>query len=106
MTKWSPSRPVRESKIEAVACARAEAQGWTAIKVGKNGWPDRVFIGHGLTVWIEFKVGDNGLTALQARRHKTIKERGGIVETCWTVDEAMTALNYAWREKQRRAAVV
>lgn len=49
-------------------------------KVGDDGWPDRVFIRRGRTVWWEFKIPVGGvLSPQQQQRIKELKEHGAEV---------------------------
>ena len=45
----------RESTIEKACCGIAKDLGFENIKLGQNGWPDRLFIGHGFHLFVEFK---------------------------------------------------
>ena len=66
-----------ESADEADLRKWALADGWEVIKVGREGWPDRVFIKGGLHVWIELKRASGGRRAvLQERRIKSLRDHG------------------------------
>lgn len=68
---------VKEAKsIERPAVKRAEKAGWTVIKVGVNGWPDRLFIKGGRYVWMEFKTPWGQRARLQETRIKTLRAQG------------------------------
>lgn len=61
---------MRESSIEQKVCDWAKKQGVIALKLsGPNakGQPDRMFIGQGKVVFIEFKAPGKKPTALQAK---------------------------------------
>lgn len=72
---------IREAKhVEKPCVDYAEAHGWMQRKVGTEGWPDRVFIRNGRTVWWEFKVPVGGvLSVQQALRVKELREHGAEV---------------------------
>ena len=48
-----------------------------------SGWPDLVAIHEIRTIWIEVKVDDNELTALQEKTLKDIARRGGTAFVMW-----------------------
>lgn len=72
---------IREAKhVEKPACEWAEAHGWMQTKVGLDGWPDRVFIRDGRTVWWEFKIPTGGvLSPKQIHRIEQLAEHGAEV---------------------------
>jgi hypothetical protein len=72
---------IRENKhVEKPACVYAEERGWMQRKVGDDGWPDRVFIRKGRTVWWEFKIPAGGiLSPKQTQRIKELNEHGAEV---------------------------
>lgn len=95
MARWTGFRHRPESAIEADACQRARDDGWLVMKAGENGWPDRVFLKDGVTVWIEFKTAVGKVRHIQRHRHLQIDEHGGTVFTCRTAEAAMSALRQA-----------
>jgi len=63
----------------------AQMRGWFTFKVESptfNGLPDRCYIRRGRVVWIEWKRpgrGENGLSPIQVRRIKEMREHGAEV---------------------------
>jgi len=68
--------PLRESAIEAKAVRAAHAAGWRQIKVGLNGWPDRLFWRDRVYCWVEFKRPGGKPSARQVLRGKELTESG------------------------------
>lgn len=87
-----------ESSIERAACEAARADGWLPIKAGQNGWPDRVFLKDGVTVWIEFKRHDGRVSRIQAWQHMEIEAHGGRVGVCRSAEETMRLLRRHYAE--------
>lgn len=50
--------------------------GWEVIKVGKDGWPDRLFLKAGRAVWIEFKRPGKEPSPRQYRKIKWLNDNG------------------------------
>ena len=72
-----------EATIERKSCRWAAAQGFVNVKMSMGqGWPDRMFIGHGLIIFVEFKRPGKHPTDLQLERMKTIRDNGG--HAYWT----------------------
>jgi hypothetical protein len=71
-------RPL-EKKVEGDAVKWAKKNGWLSIKIGYDGWPDRIFNKGLLVVYIEFKRLHEEPTVLQERRIKELRENGSIV---------------------------
>jgi len=84
-----------ESAIEKAALARAKKEGWWGIKIVPqfvSGLPDRMFIGHGKVVFIEFKRPGGSISKIQRVVHRRFAEHGIIVYTCYSVEEVMDVL--------------
>lgn len=85
-----------ESKIEKDSVKEAKKHGWFAFKVLSQlnkGLPDKCFIGHGKTVFIEYKQPGKSLTALQAKVHQIFADHGVTVHVAKSVNETMEILN-------------
>ena len=68
---------MRESKLERDAKEWAEDNGWLTMKYrGERGYPDRIFIKRGVTVWIELKVPGEVPTAMQFFRLDCLGDAG------------------------------
>lgn len=68
-----------ESDIEEAVSGWAEDRGWLSRKlqyVGRVGCPDRMFVGWGQVVFIEFKAPNERRSATQIREHARFDERG------------------------------
>jgi hypothetical protein len=64
---------MRESKIERHLRVRIHRIGGLCIKMGQDGWPDRlVILPGGETVFVELKATDGRVKPHQARRHETL----------------------------------
>lgn len=82
-----------ETHIEQEAVAKAKKRGWKSFKVswqGRRGAPDRLFIGHGESVWIEFKRPKKEPTEQQERMADTMRDEGGMA--VWWADSVDMAL--------------
>ena len=85
----------RESKV----CAYIEAhENWYAVKLLKrSGWPDRLVIGPGPTVYfIEFKVPGEKPNELQAFVHKLLRRIGLKVYVCKTIEAGKESVRRKW----------
>ncbi len=84
-----------ELAIENPVVYRAEKSGLFVRKVGwigRKSAPDRVFIGNGRTVWIEFKDRGKEPTLLQLNEHKRMRDAGAEVYVCDSVVDALRIL--------------
>ena len=85
-----------ESAIEKSSMAAAKKAGWCAIKLVPSfiaGLHDRMFIGHGKVVFIEYKTEKGKLTKLQVAVHKRFEKHGIAVYVCRSKEETMLVLN-------------
>ena len=88
-------RPREVAGVERPASKQAEALGWCVAKlmrVSKTGWPDRVFIRDGRTVWIEFKRPKGKARRIQEERHAEMRAHGAEVYVCDSVEAALAIL--------------
>lgn len=74
----------KESGIEQRCCKWLESQGWECIKVGYNGYPDRLNVQRvggqwSLTFWTEYKNVDGRLKPGQRVRIANLKRKGDVV---------------------------
>ncbi len=84
--------PLRESSVEAKAVRLAGDAGWRTIKVGVDGWPDRLFWRDRVYCWVEFKRPGGRPSARQVLRGKELTESGERYILVDDVDEFMAWL--------------
>lgn len=80
-----------ESKIEKQCCLYAEKRGWWQTKIEKasvRGFPDRLFIKDGETVYVEFKNEKGRLSADQERIIAKMREQGARVYVISSLESA------------------
>lgn len=85
-----------ESKIEKQSASEAKKIGWFGIKLLSSlfkGLPDRMFIGYGKVVFIEYKQPGKLPTPLQTKVHNIFKNYGITVHIAHSVDETLRILN-------------
>lgn len=85
-----------ESKIESASVKEAKKHGWWGIKLLSTlfkGLPDRLFVGHGIVVFIEYKQPGKLPTKLQSKVHELFKQNGVIVHIAHSKSETMEILN-------------
>lgn len=84
---------MRESTIEARGTmALKELFGIVSIKVGHDGWPDRLCLCRdGLHFWIEYKTPTGKLEPAQRVRINELLDRGDFVYVCISPAEAVAA---------------
>lgn len=73
---------IRESKLEREASRFATAKGWFQTKIQKasiNGFPDRLFIKDGRTIYVEFKSKSGSLRPEQERVIADMRDKGAEV---------------------------
>lgn len=81
----------RESRIERKAKLLAQQLGWFQVKVEKTsvrGFPDRLFIRNGKTIYVEFKNETGRLSEEQVRVITQMREHGAWVYVISTLEEA------------------
>lgn len=89
-----------ESDIELSLVAWAEDHGWEVRKVkwiGRDGAPDRVFFGHGHTVWIETKRPGELPRANQVREHRRMAKGGAKVHVVDDIEDGIAILRSVMR---------
>jgi hypothetical protein len=89
----------RETKIEQHVWRDARSMlGVESIKIGKQGWPDRLFlIPGGRPLLIEFKRGGEEARILQAHRIETLKKLGYDAYAVDNYEDAMAYIRTALR---------
>ena len=81
----------RESRIEKTSRLLAEKRGWFQVKIERssvNGFPDRLFIKNGNTIYVEFKNDAGKLRPEQERVIDTMRKHGASVYVISTLEEA------------------
>lgn len=84
-----------ESKIEKESVKEAKKHGWFSFKLLSTlfkGLPDRVYIGYGKVVFIEYKQLGKNLTPLQKKVHDLFSIHGITVHVCRSVTETIEVL--------------
>ena len=88
-----------EATIENDACKEAKKHGWWGIKLIPKlvrGIPDRMFVGHGKVVFIEFKrTSRDKPRKAQEAIHRRFARHGINVHVAWEVNQVMDILNEA-----------
>ena len=73
---------IYESDIEARLVKGIEELGGVCLKLGQDGWPDRIAaLPNGVTVWVELKRPDGRIADLQKWRRAQLRRIGHRVET-------------------------
>lgn len=81
---------MRESVIEKDVCEFARSKGYLVRKlkyIGRHGAPDRLFIGHGEAIFVEFKATDKGPELHQKREATRYKKRGVKVHVIDNIED-------------------
>lgn len=81
----------RESKVEKACRLLAEKRGWLQFKIEKtnvNGFPDRLFIKDGRTVYVEFKSETGQLRPEQRHVIDKMREFGATVYVISSLEAA------------------
>lgn len=84
-----------ESKIEKDSVKEAAKHGWLSYKMLSQlnkGLHDRIFIGHGCIVLIEYKQPGKKLSKLQEKVHAEIARHGVETYVSTSVEETMSIL--------------
>ena len=92
MPFWSMTR---ESQTEKDVCLWAKAHGILAVKftpMGEVGWPDRIFLYKGKSVFIEFKATGKRARPLQEHRLEVLRDQQFIAKVHDNVDTAIQTL--------------
>lgn len=84
-----------ESQIEAASVKAANRLGWYGLKlhcVSVVGLPDRMFIGHGKVVFIEYKTEKGALSKVQIAAHRKFAQHGITVHVARSVADTIEIL--------------
>ena len=87
-----------ERDIEKASVIAAKQAGWYGLKMVTTlvkGLPDRLFIGYGKVVFIEYKCEKGVLSPKQKSIHKLFAQYGHTVHVARSVHETMEILNDA-----------
>ena len=72
--------PRESSSVEQPLVEGCKALGWATVKVGQEGWPDRLVLWtSGRHFWVETKNEEGRLTPAQKVRIKWLRDRGETV---------------------------
>jgi len=78
-----------EKNLERAVVEACNARGWVALKVGFDGWPDRLILtGDGRHYWVELKAQKGRLRAVQKVRKAMLERMGEVVLVARTAEEA------------------
>lgn len=84
---------IREiADVQSPAVKWARAQGWLCIRLGKDGWPDYLFIRAGRVVFIEFKRPGGERKRRQEKKRADLIREGQESYFCETADQAIRIL--------------
>ncbi len=86
---------MRESKIESYLRKQSKQYGFICYKwvsPGTNGVPDRILVGHGLTLFVETKAPGKVPRKQQELRHKELRQHGARVYVADTMESIDTLL--------------
>ena len=87
---------MKESQIESASCKASKLIGWWGIKLvplKMAGLPDRMFIGHGKIVFIEYKIPGGKLRPIQKAVHAKFAKHGITVYVSYSVGDTLKILN-------------
>ncbi len=86
-----------EKQIEAKVCAYAKSRGWIPYKFTSPshiGVCDRILIGEGRVIWIEFKAPGRSPTPVQHRHHLLLASMGHRVYVVDSVDQGKEIIDH------------
>jgi len=87
---------VREVDIEWRTERWATKRGWLSRRIAyeaRTGAPDRIFVRHGVVVFIEFKRPGGRLSGSQVLEIKKLRAHGAEVHVCWSFEQAKEVLS-------------
>ena len=88
----------REKALEKRVVGDLALQGFLTVKVGFDGWPDRlILLGNGSHVWFEFKTDVGRLRPQQINRIAMLEKEGDRVYVIRSEQEANAAVEEAVR---------
>jgi hypothetical protein len=86
---------MKESEIESKSIKAVKDKGWWLIKflpMKCAGLPDRIAIGHGKVVFIEYKRPGEKLRPIQVAIHKRFLKHGITVHVAYSVEDTLRIL--------------
>lgn len=88
---------IYESDIERSLVEGIENLGGQCLKLGQDGWPDRIAVlPNGVTVWVELKRPDGRVAGLQKWRRAQLQRKGHRVETPKSKEDVDQLLEDLW----------
>lgn len=88
---------IYESDIERSLVEGIEKLGGVCLKMGQDGWPDRIAaLPNGVTVWVELKRPDGRVAGLQKWRRAQLQRKGHRVETPKSKEDVDQLLEDLW----------
>ena len=88
---------IYESDIEEMLVKGIEKLGGQCLKLGQDGWPDRIAgLPNGVTVWVELKRPDGRVADLQKWRRAQLQRKGHRVETPKSKEDVDQLLEDLW----------
>lgn len=88
---------IYESDIERSLVEGVENLGGVCLKMGQDGWPDRIAaLPNGVTVWVELKRPDGRVADLQKWRRAQLRRIGHRVETPKSKEDVDQLLEDLW----------
>lgn len=85
--------PSERGSVEQPLVEGCKALGWATVKVGMEGWPDRLVMwAAGRHFWVETKNAEGRLTRAQERRIPWLRARGETVLVLASRAEVMETL--------------
>lgn len=84
---------IYESDVERVLVIGIESMGGQCLKLGQEGWPDRIaLLPGGRVVWVETKRPDGRVAELQKWRAAQLRNLGFRVEIPWNKEDVVQIL--------------
>ena len=88
---------IYESDIEERLVKGIEKLGGVCLKMGQDGWPDRIAaLPNGVAVWVELKRPDGRVAGLQKWRRAQLQRKGHRVETPKSKEDVDQLLEDLW----------
>lgn len=88
---------IYESDIEERLVKGIEKLGGVCLKMGQDGWPDRIAaLPNGATVWVELKRPDGRVAGLQKWRRAQLQRKGHRLETPKSKEDVDQLLEDLW----------
>lgn len=94
-----------EAKVEKYFHEKCKEKGYGCYKytpTSIRGFPDRIFVGNGYTIFVEMKAPVGKLSPQQIKRIKEIEKNGGCVRVCYTREACDELLNEVIHRKYKK----